>query len=201
MNPGLLQLLRVLHVVGGAFWFGATVMMTAFVGPSVEAAGPAGGQVMGQITTVRKLHFWMFVASTTTLLSGLWLYEWRSGGFNGGWVLSTPGLTYTVSGLFALAGSLVGGGMVGRSAKALAALAGAPPPRRVPAPAMAGGAGGAASVPAAAAGATAAAAVPAAAAAPPPEVLRLAKRMKVGSRIATALLTLALLGMAVGRYI
>ncbi len=84
MNPGLLHLLRVLHVVGGAFWYGSSLMMTFFVGPSVASAGPGGGRVMAHLINVWKIHVWIGVASGATLVSGIWLYGWHSGDFSCG---------------------------------------------------------------------------------------------------------------------
>ena len=59
MSPGIITLLRVLHIVGGAFWVGTAVFIAAFLGPSLRAAGPAAGPIMSYLTQVRRLPIWM----------------------------------------------------------------------------------------------------------------------------------------------
>src|SRR5262245_29680951 len=108
MSPGVIMLLRVLHIVGGAFWVGTAVFIAAFLGPSLKAAGPAGGAVMSQLTQVRRLPIWMMVAMSVTLIAGFLLY-WanaRTGG--SAWLGSGPGRTFGLGGLLALAGGVVG---------------------------------------------------------------------------------------------
>ena len=51
---GGLHLLRVVHVLAGAFWVGAVTFIAAFLVPAVTALGPVGGQVMEQVIQVRK---------------------------------------------------------------------------------------------------------------------------------------------------
>ena len=48
MSPGIILLLRVLHIVGGVFWVGTAVFIAAFLGPSLRAAGPAGGWLLAR---------------------------------------------------------------------------------------------------------------------------------------------------------
>lgn len=108
MSPGIIMLLRVLHIVGGAFWVGTAVFIAALLGPSLQAAGPAGGAVMAHLTQVRRLPIWMMVAMSVTLIAGFLLY-WanaRTGG--SAWLGSGPGRTFGLGGLLAVAGGVVG---------------------------------------------------------------------------------------------
>ena len=43
MDPMSLIVLRAVHVIAGAFWVGAALMLVAFVAPTVRALGPDGG--------------------------------------------------------------------------------------------------------------------------------------------------------------
>ena len=60
--PLTLFVIRILHVVIGAFWVGAVLFIAAFLAPSVRAAGPAGGAVMQQLMGARRMHLWLMAA-------------------------------------------------------------------------------------------------------------------------------------------
>jgi len=79
MNIYLILFLRIVHVLGGALWVGAAVAYFAFVGPSVKASGPAGGQFMQQFMERRKYPIFMTIASALTILAGVPLYLSASG--------------------------------------------------------------------------------------------------------------------------
>ena len=67
-------ILRLLHVVIGAAWLGAVVMMTFFLSPTVRAMGPVGGQFVGALMQRTHLPVWLLAAGAITILSGLGLY-------------------------------------------------------------------------------------------------------------------------------
>ena len=102
MNGGIL-VMRFLHIVGGALWVGSAFFVAFFLIPALRAVGPAGGPVMQQIGGVRRLPIWMMAISWTTVLSGIGLYSWRSGGFSSEWIHSGTGMTFTVGALVGLA--------------------------------------------------------------------------------------------------
>ena len=131
MNHVLLIALRILHIGGGAVWVGATFMNLFFLVPTARALGPAGGEFVGHMVRVRRLPFFMTVIGWVTILSGLWLYGWRSAWFTSAWMASGPGLVYGIGGLLALVtallGALVLGPAAGRLGRLGASLQGAPP--------------------------------------------------------------------------
>lgn len=173
MSPTLLILLRLLHVLGGAFWFGAALLNTAFLGPGLRAAGPAGGDVMRQMVQVRRLPLWINGAAMVTMLSGIWLYGWRSSWFSAaGWVQSSGGLTFGVGGVFAITAAVIGGAFIGRSAKAMGQIGKAAEEEGRPTTE-----------------------------AERAEMGRLQRRMGKASVVATALIFLATMCMAVARYV
>jgi|GEM_PF-1081290 len=72
---------KTLHIISGAFWVGAAIMIAGFILPSARKAGPAGGLFMQQLAGVFRLPLAMNIASWTASLSGL-LLLWRyTGGF------------------------------------------------------------------------------------------------------------------------
>jgi uncharacterized membrane protein len=163
-------LLRVVHVVGGVFWGGAVLFITHFLEPAVRDVGPDGGKVMAALQKRRYLDA-MPVVALLTLLSGYGLY-WRTfHRIHPGAGASGPELWLAVGGLAALAGFVVGVSLMRPAALRVGRLAG----ELAQAPAERKEAIGA-------------------------EVARLRGRMRVAGRIVAALLGVATLCMAVGRY-
>ncbi|MGD8278873.1 MAG: hypothetical protein PVH00_12630 [Gemmatimonadota bacterium] len=97
----LLICARVLHVFLGVFWAGTLIFIATFMGPSVRDAGPDGAKVMAGLMRRRFLDI-MPAAAVLTVLSGLYLY-WRvSGGFEPEWMGSAAGMTYGIGAVAAL---------------------------------------------------------------------------------------------------
>jgi uncharacterized membrane protein len=165
-------LLRVVHILIGAFWVGAIVFMAALLMPSVRAAGPAGGAVMQQLVAARRLPIWLMTAAILTVVSGIGLYWVDSAGFRSAWLGSGPGRTFGLGGTFAILAALLGMVVNSPTARRLTALAarvqgsGRPP-------------------------------VPEEAA----EMKRLQARLARATMVAAGLLVLATLAMAVARYV
>lgn len=114
---------RLMHVLLGAVWFGAIVLMVLFVVPAVQQSGPAGGQVMGNLVRRGFTTFMPSIAGLT-VVSGLWLY-WRfTGGLSPAIVHSHAGLAFGIGGLSGFAALIIGGSMVSRGMKAIVELAG-----------------------------------------------------------------------------
>lgn len=135
MSPGIIVLLRVLHIVGGVFWVGTALFIAAFLVPSLRAAGPAAGPVMSHLTQVRRLPIWMMIGMSVTLIAGFLLYwaDARAGG--PAWLGSGPGRTFGIGAVFALAGGLVGMVVTAPTGKKLGALGAAlAAARRAPTP-------------------------------------------------------------------
>jgi len=96
-----LIVLRLLHVVVGAFWVGSVLFVAIFLGPSVRAAGPAGGEVMRRLME-RRFSQVIVLAAAVTVLSGFRLYWRMSSGFDPVWIGTRMGLSYTVGAIAAL---------------------------------------------------------------------------------------------------
>lgn len=166
-----IAILRAIHILAAGVWVGSAMLNAFYLIPSVIAAGPAGGQVMREMAQVRRLPVFMNWVMLVTLLSGLGLYQWVSGGFQMAWIGSTAGILLTFGALCAFATA------------ALALLAISPTVKRIGSLGAAiAGAGGPPS--------------PAQAA----EMGALQGRLLGASRLGTGLVVLATLAMALARY-
>lgn len=95
-------LVRGLHVLAGSFWFGAAVVMAAFLSPAARRAGKPGAAFMRVLNSEARLPVFTNVAALITIITGLWLL-WRvSGGLQGTWFATSYGLTLTIGLLAAL---------------------------------------------------------------------------------------------------
>jgi drug/metabolite transporter (DMT)-like permease len=167
----MLHLLRVIHIVLGAFWFGSIVFLHSFIVPTIRALGPAGGPVMAHLGQQRKMPQWLVTAGALTILSGAGLYWRDSGGLQMAWIATPMGTTLTIGASLALLAFLIGVVVNAPSAKRLGAIMGArgqakgpPSPEEVA------------------------------------EIAVLQARMGKGQLAAVILLTLATMAMAVARY-
>lgn len=106
---------RLFHVICAVLWVGGFAMLVWFVLPGVRASGPAGGQVMRAILVKTRLAAFFPIVGGLTVLSGL-LMMWRDSKIAlGNWAASGPGITFSIGGLAGLIALIVGGIMVGRS--------------------------------------------------------------------------------------
>jgi hypothetical protein len=123
MSTTALLIFRLLHIVFGVFWVGAVTLVAFFLGPSVFAAGPAGGAVMRQLMEVRRMAAWLMGASAVTILSGFALYWHDSNGFRSAqWLGSGPGRTFGLGAVLAVVGLVVGMAVNVPAARRMAAL-------------------------------------------------------------------------------
>jgi uncharacterized membrane protein len=133
MNIYLIQFLRIIHIVAGSLWVGGAVAYFAFVGPSVKASGPAGGQFMQQFIERRKYPIYMTIASALTILAGVPLYLSASGGLQWSWITSGPGVVFSIGSVVAIVVFFLGTLMIAPRAQRLGVLgkeigkAGGPP--------------------------------------------------------------------------
>ena len=166
-----LILLRVVHVVGGVFWAGAILFVVHFLEPAVRDAGPDGAKVMQALRKRRYLEVIPTVAALT-LLSGFALY-WRTfGRLHPGPGASGVELVLGLGGFASLVAFVIGVTMLRPSALRIGAL-----------------------------GAELREAPPERRAALDEEVGRLRLRMRKSGRWVAVLLSVAILSMAVGRYV
>jgi hypothetical protein len=112
-------ILRLVHIVAGAFWVGSALMLALYILPAVRTAGREGGRIlpMGRVSQA------LSIASLLTTVAGLLLYGWLSR-LKWGWIISPLGLGLTIGSLAGLAAFLLGFLSTGPTAKKIGALAG-----------------------------------------------------------------------------
>ena len=102
-----LVILRFLHIVLGAYWAGVMIFTALYLEPSVRAAGPAGGQVMGQLVARGHLTV-MPIVALITILTGVDLLRRVSGGFDPAWTASPMGIALTIGAISAIVAFVIG---------------------------------------------------------------------------------------------
>jgi hypothetical protein len=123
MDIQFFSVLRALHILVAALWVGAGALLALVVMPAIRESGAAGGTVMA--AAVRR-GLVPFMASTggLTIVSGLLLYFlWSSGTMS---LHSRGGLVLMLGALAGIIAAILGGAVLGRATKQLAALANAP---------------------------------------------------------------------------
>lgn len=130
-------LIRLIHVLGAAFWFGGGLFFIAVIYPAVQAAGPNGGAVMQAITRRGGLGGrWFGPVSTITVVAGLYLYI--KGDYHVGPFDDAVAALLTVGVAFGILAFLVGLGMALPNEKRMKALVAEMPEGAPPTPEQAG---------------------------------------------------------------
>jgi uncharacterized membrane protein len=103
----LMIILRVIHILSGIFWVGTNLFNIFFLEPTIKSAGPAGGAVMGKLSS-GKFPVVIAIASILTVIAGFVMYVIDSKGFQASWILSPGPLTLTVGATAGIAAAAVG---------------------------------------------------------------------------------------------
>ena len=117
----LKETLRLIHIVGGMYWFGAVMAMYFFVTPTVAATGDAGQQFMRHLGAKSGFSNSILRAAIGTALAGAWLFWIDSSGFQSDWMRSSAGIGFSIGGFFG-AVALVFGIIVNRTIAAIGKL-------------------------------------------------------------------------------
>ncbi len=100
----LVLVLRLVHIVGGVFWVGSSILFGFFISPAIAVTGEAGQKFMAHLVTKAGISTRITVAAILTVLAGGWLYWIDSAGLTSAWQNSGPGIGFGIGGLFALVG-------------------------------------------------------------------------------------------------
>jgi uncharacterized membrane protein len=168
----MLFLLRLLHIVVGAFWVGTVVFVAVFLVPSLRAVGPGAAPLMSHLVQARRLPIVLLASAWITLLSGAALAWHDAGPLGFRWFSVGPGRVFGIGAVLALVATLIGMVVNAPTARRIGTITG-----------RAQTAGG-----------------------PPSaedqlELRQLQGRMTKASNVAAVLLILALMAMAVARYV
>jgi uncharacterized membrane protein len=116
--------LRLLHIGGGVFWAGATFVFAGFIEPTAGAAGQDGARFLQRLAGGRY-PVAMMVAGVTTVLAGIALLGIDSGGFQPAFMGSRLGVTLSIGGACGIVAAVVGIGLAARNAFRLKGVAAA----------------------------------------------------------------------------
>ena len=112
--------LRLAHVVGGAMWVGAAVMLAGFVVPAAQ--GPDAGGFMQRLMVGRRAQVYLVATALVTVLTGIVLYirmmSLTQGAFGG----TAQGMAFGIGGMAGVAGLLVGALVNGPAGKQMTEL-------------------------------------------------------------------------------
>lgn len=114
-------LLRIVHIVGAAFWAGSAFLLTGYVAPAAGQAGPEGAKFMQRLVLGTRYIAAISAAAGLTVLTGLLLYWRASEGLRGEWMSAGTGVMLTIGGLAGIA-ALIAGILTGSSSRKLAEL-------------------------------------------------------------------------------
>jgi uncharacterized membrane protein len=126
--------LRLLHILPGAYWVGASVFLAFILEPTLTAMGPSvKGPVMARLS--KRIAISIFIAAVTTIVAGIVLAIRVEGtdrnSFDSAWGVAI------LLGLIASVLALTSGAMTGETVKAMAKIGAAakgsdgPPPPEV----------------------------------------------------------------------
>jgi hypothetical protein len=164
--------LRLFHILCSVFWVGGITLLTFFLLPALDATAASGAVVMKHLLNRTKLVAFLPVMGVLTVLSGFLLY-WRDTSISAGaFAKSATGMAFGLGGAAGLLALIVGGAIASRSAAAMARIY-----------ADVDRSGGAPSTDQAA------------------ELGALGRRLKSGSHATWGLMLIALVAMAVARYV
>ena len=127
MSASTMAILRVFHIVAGAFIVGVALFQALFLTTSVRDAGPAaGGPVMMQLMK-RRFPAWIDVALVLVFLTGLVMMRGISGG-SSAWFQSRFAHGLMAGALFTVIAAAIGHGFNRPAGRRIGKLmAGGPP--------------------------------------------------------------------------
>ena len=132
-----MALLRLVHILAGIFWVGATLFLAGFLIPAIRTVGPSAGPLMSQLMQQRHLQRWINICMSLAILAGLVLFALDSRAGGRGFGGSPMGITLSIGALLAIIAAGVDGAMGRPTSKKLGAIAqrlqetqrgGGPPP-------------------------------------------------------------------------
>lgn len=102
---------RLLHVGLGVFWVGAMLFSSFFLLPAMRDAGPDGAKVAAGLMRRGFMNV-MPVVALLTVLSGVYLYWFVSGGFQPAYMGSRRGITYGLGAVASIVAFALGVGIM-----------------------------------------------------------------------------------------
>ncbi|MEO8246420.1 MAG: hypothetical protein ABI622_04790 [Chloroflexota bacterium] len=97
-----LAILRLIHIVAGAFWFGALYTFFLFVQPTAMAIGPEGQKFTYHLLHHKRFSLILLASAITTVLAGIVLLWITTEGFDGYLLFDMSRLGFTVGGVLGI---------------------------------------------------------------------------------------------------
>ena len=94
--------LRLIHIVAGAFWFGAVFTNFLFIQPAAAAAGPPAAGFSYQLLHHRRFATALIGSGAVTVLAGIVLLVITTNGLDPALLFSSGRLGYTFGGVLAI---------------------------------------------------------------------------------------------------
>jgi uncharacterized membrane protein len=98
-----LIVLRIVHIFAGVFWMGAAATFVLFLGPTAAATRPESQKFMNYLLQQRQFLNRLVAAASLGVLAGVMLYWQDSGGFSIAWITTPTGLGFTLGAIAAIA--------------------------------------------------------------------------------------------------
>jgi hypothetical protein len=95
-------ILRLLHILAGAFWVGAVFTTVAFLQPTALAVGPAAGPFQAHLVRNRRFALTVLASAAVTVAAGLWLLWISTNGLDPAIALHESHLGFTLGGVVAI---------------------------------------------------------------------------------------------------
>lgn len=122
MNAPLMALLRLVHILAGIFWVGATLTLAGFVLPTMRGT-PMAGTFWRAVMQRQRLQLWINISMTLAVLAGFALYGIDSATSSGAFARSAMGKVLGLGALLAIIAAGVMGALSQPSGRKLTALA------------------------------------------------------------------------------
>ena len=100
--------LRIIHILLGAFWFGAAAVFALFIEPAAGAVGPSAGPFMTELMQKKKLPNVIGVVALVGMIAGVLLYGRASDWFSNDWMQTGTGIAFTIGAISAIVSYVIG---------------------------------------------------------------------------------------------
>ncbi len=101
-------LLRLVHVAAGVAWVGGAAALFLFLQPAAQALAGDGQKFMGFLMTRKRFGNYLGATAGLTILAGFLLYLRDTEGFTNQWAASAPGIGFGIGSLAGIAAFLLG---------------------------------------------------------------------------------------------
>ena len=103
--------MRTIHILSGVFWAGTLMFFAWMLEPAIRAVGPDGGRVMKALQERHYLTI-MPIIAILTVVSGLVMFWYLSGRLDPGWMGTSYGMSLSMGGAVSIVAAVIGLGVM-----------------------------------------------------------------------------------------